>query len=499
MEYTIKTQPIEKTRCGCIIVGVFSNRQLTPSAARLDKASHGYIKKILRQGDLEKTFGQTLLLQQIPNVVSPRILLVNCGGKENFTPTHFKKIITKSIQILTTTPATNALSCLCEIPVTKHDLAWQLYQSVLATADTLYRFDELKNNTKKTPPHLRQLMFHVSENKKLNAAKQSLKTAQAVAEGIELTKNLGNLPANICTPTYLAKQAQHLSKQFKTIKTTVLNEADMKKLGMGALLSVSRGSKEPAKLIVLQYKGASSKEKPFAFVGKGITFDSGGISLKPSAAMDEMKYDMCGAASVLGTLQTCAKLALPVNVIGIIATSENLPGGQASKPGDIVKTMSGQTVEILNTDAEGRLVLCDALTYCKKFKPQTIIDIATLTGAMVIALGSHPTGMMSNNDKLANNLMVAGETSHDRVWRLPLWEEYQEIIDSRFADIANIGDRTAGSITAACFLARFTKDQAWAHLDIAGTAWKSGKEKGGTGRPVALLTQYLIDQSKQKK
>jgi leucyl aminopeptidase len=308
---------------------------------------------------------------------------------------------------------------------------------------------------------------------------------------------LGNLPGNICTPTYLAAKALALSKEHESIKTTVLEEKDMQKLGMGSFLSVTRGSEQPAKLITLEYSGAAKNRKPIVLVGKGITFDSGGISLKPGAEMDEMKYDMCGAASVLGTLQAIAEMGLKLNVVGVIPTCENMPSGKAIKPGDIVTSMSGQTIEILNTDAEGRLILCDALTYSAKFKPDTVIDIATLTGACVIALGHVASGMFSNEDTLAQELLAAGEQSHDRLWQLPLWEDYQPLLDSNFADMQNIGGRAGGTITAACFLARFTKDYRWAHLDIAGTAWKSGKEKGSTGRPVPLLTQYLINCSAQ--
>jgi leucyl aminopeptidase len=328
--------------------------------------------------------------------------------------------------------------------------------------------------------------------------KQALDQAIATVHGIDLAKTLGNLPGNICTPSYLAAKALALGKEFKAIKTTVLEEKDMQKLGMGSFLSVTRGSEQAAKLITLEYYGADKKQKPIVLVGKGITFDSGGISLKPGAEMDEMKYDMCGAASVLGTMQAIAKMGLKINVVGVIPTCENMPSGTATKPGDIVTSMSGQTIEILNTDAEGRLILCDALTYSAKFNPDTVIDIATLTGACVIALGHVASGLFANEDKLAQELLAAGEQSYDRAWQLPLWEDYQPLIDSNFADMQNIGGRAGGTITAACFLARFTKDYRWAHLDIAGTAWKSGKEKGSTGRPVPLLTQYLINRTNAK-
>src|SRR5690606_25789192 len=323
---------------------------------------------------------------------------------------------------------------------------------------------------------------------------RGLTLGSAIAKGVNLARNLGDLPGNICTPTYLANEAKRLARNQPRLSAKILEEKQTKELGMGALLSVSAGSDEPAKLIVLEYRGGGKNDAPVALVGKGITFDTGGISLKPGAGMDEMKYDMCGAASVLGTFQTLLELQLPLNVVGIIPASENMPNGRATKPGDIVTSMSGQTIEILNTDAEGRLVLCDALTYSERFKPKVVIDIATLTGACVIALGAHASGLYSNRDELAQALLAAGQQSNDRAWHMPLWDDYQKQLDSNFADMANIGGREGGSITAACFLSRFTKKFAWAHLDVAGTAWKSGSAKGATGRPVPLLVQYLLNQ-----
>jgi len=313
----------------------------------------------------------------------------------------------------------------------------------------------------------------------------------ALGAGMSLAKDLGNLPSNVCTPTYLAKQAQALAREFK-LKCEVLEQKDMERLGMGALLAVTKASPEPAKLIVLQYNGGPRKQKPVALVGKGITFDTGGISLKPAAEMDEMKYDMSGAGSVLGTLSAIAQMRLPINVVGVIPTCENMPGGKAVKPGDIVTSMSGQTIEILNTDAEGRLILCDALTYVERFEPDAVIDVATLTGACVIALGHVASGLFSNNDDLAQELLEAGQSGWDRAWRMPLWNDYDEQIKSPFADMANIGGRPAGSVTAACFLARYATKYKWAHLDVAGTAWRSGKDKGSTARPVPLLTTFLM-------
>jgi leucyl aminopeptidase len=331
----------------------------------------------------------------------------------------------------------------------------------------------------------------------LARASAGLEEGLAIAHGVSLAKDLGNLPPNVCTPTYLADQARELAKRYR-MKATVLEAEDMEKLGMGALLSVARGSAQPPKLIVLEHRGGAKAQKPVALVGKGITFDTGGISLKPASEMDEMKFDMCGAASVLGTLKAVGEMRLPINVVGVIPTTENMPGGRATKPGDIVTTMSGQTVEILNTDAEGRLILCDALTYASRFEPAAVIDIATLTGACVIALGHVASGLYANDEALAKEVLAAADAAFDRAWHLPLWDDYQEQLKSNFADFANIGGRPAGSVTAACFLARFTKKFRWAHLDIAGTAWKSGREKGATGRPVPLLTQFLLRRAGRK-
>ena len=324
--------------------------------------------------------------------------------------------------------------------------------------------------------------------------KRAVAHAQAISDGIDLTRTLGNLPGNVCTPTYLANQAKALGKSHKELDVEILEEKDMKALGMGALLSVSAGSAEPAKLIRMSYQGGKAKDKPHVLVGKGITFDTGGISIKPSPNMDEMKYDMCGAATVFGVMKAVVALQLPINLVCLVASAENMPSGTATKPGDIVTSMSGQTIEILNTDAEGRLVLCDALTYAEKFKPASVVDIATLTGACIVALGSNTSAVMGNNEELVQQLLSAGKQADDRAWELPLFDEYQEQLDSPFADMANIGGPKAGSITAGCFLSRYTKAYPWAHLDIAGTAWTSGgKDKGASGRPVPLLMQYLLN------
>ena len=363
-----------------------------------------------------------------------------------------------------------------------------------AAIDESYEVNSLKSD-KKASKNNYQINFQVNKLD-TNAIKLGIKEGHAIAEGMNLTKDLGNLPPNICTPTYLANQAKNIAKDFK-MKSTILSQKQIEKLKMGSFLSVAKGSRLEPKFIIIEHNKGKKSSKPVVLVGKGITFDSGGISLKPGAAMDEMKYDMCGAATVLGVMKTIGLLNLPLNVVGLIPACENMPDGLAVKPGDIVTSMSGQTIEILNTDAEGRLVLCDALTYAERYKPETVIDIATLTGACVIALGHHASAVFSKSDELANDLLAAGKKSIDKAWRMPLWDEYQPLLNSNFADIANIGGRAAGSITAACFLSRFTKKYSWAHIDIAGTAWNSGANKGATGRPVSLLSQFLMHKSKK--
>ncbi|MEW6313521.1 MAG: leucyl aminopeptidase [Pseudomonadota bacterium] len=494
MEFSIKTTAPEK--CPCVVVGVYEDGKLSDAAQALDRAAKRHLSALVKRGDLTGKLGSTLLLHDLPGTPCERVLLVGLGKQGNLEDKPYREAVRCAVRALNETGATEATLFLPELPVKQRNNAWNVTQAVLVAEEVLYRFDQLKSKKEENRRPLRKLHLNVAKADS-KTAQQALLHAQATAAGTKLAKNLGNLPGNICTPSYLAEQARALAKNH-AIKVQVLERKDMEKLGMGSFLSVTRGSHEPPKLIVLQYHGGGKKQKPVALVGKGITFDTGGISLKPGAEMDEMKYDMCGAASVLGTFQAAAAMKLPLNLVGIIPTCENMPGGSASKPGDIVKSMSGQTIEILNTDAEGRLILCDALTYAARFEPDVVIDIATLTGACVIALGHVASGLLSNDDRLADELLDAGNVSYDRAWRLPLWDDYQEQLRSPFADMANIGGRPAGTITAACFLARFTKQYRWAHLDIAGTAWRSGKEKGGTGRPVPLLSQFLIARAGSK-
>ena len=499
MEFSIKSGHPEKQRSACIIVGVFEPRRLSVAGEQLDQISDAWLSNLIRRGDIEGKPGQTLLLHNVPNTLCDRVLLVGCGKEREFNDNAYRKACATAAKTVNESGAMDAVSFLPELTVKGRDAYWKVRQAIEASRDALYVFDELKTDTNNERRPLRKLVLSVSSRRDLPAAEQALIDGNAIANGVDVARRLGNLPGNICTPTYLAEQAVELATQHDKLKVNVLDEADIEALGMGSFLSVAKGSREPAKLITMEYNGADDNSQPHVFVGKGITFDSGGISIKPSAAMDEMKFDMCGAASVIGLMHAVTELKLPINVVGIIPSCENMPDGLANKPGDIVTSMSGQTIEVLNTDAEGRLILCDALTYSERFNPATVVDIATLTGACVIALGAHATGLLGNHRGLANDLLNAGKFTGDRAWEMPLWDEYQEQLKSNFADIANIGGREAGTITAACFLSRFTKKLNWVHLDIAGVAWKNGAEKGATGRPVPMMTQYLLDKVASRK
>ncbi|HXU43303.1 MAG TPA: leucyl aminopeptidase [Burkholderiales bacterium] len=500
MEFSITALSPEAAKAGCVVVGVHSDKEqgkeLTPPARRIDQVTRGALRKAL--ADLPAKTGSTLLLRDLAGVTAERVLLVSLGARKDFGPAQFRDALRGAAAALRELGAKDAALFLVEAKVASQPLAWNVRHAVLGLRDAFYRFDQLKTKQQAAAPVLQRVVLPLSAKPPLS---QALAEAQAIADGTDLAKTLGNLPPNICTPTYLADEAKKLARQFK-LGVSILERADMQKLGMGALLAVTNGSHQPPKLIVLRYNGAAKSAKPraplLALVGKGITFDTGGISLKPAGEMDEMKFDMSGAGSVLGAIRALAGMKAPVNVIGIIPTCENMPGGQATRPGDIVTTLSGQTVEILNTDAEGRLILCDALEYAARFNPEAVIDIATLTGACVIALGHIATGLFANDQKLADEIRAAGEDAFDRVWQMPLWEEYQDQLRSNFADFANIGGRPGGAITAASFLARFTRKLRWAHLDVAGTAWKSGREKGSTGRPVPLLVRFALRHAGRK-
>jgi leucyl aminopeptidase len=503
LEFSIKNDNPEKLSGDCVIIGVYESRKLSVAAQKVDAASAGYISTILKRGDLDGKAESTLMLHNVPGTVSDRVLMVGLGKESDFSEKQYSKVVRASIKALNNGGASKVTSFLAELPVEKLSVKRKVALMTEVTMDTTYRFDAIKrkkDDAKKDDAKrgISNLGINIANASDVKDAKAGLAEGLALSAGVSLAKDLGNLPPNVCTPNYLAEQALAMGKKYD-FKVKILERDELKKLGMGSFLGVSQGSEEPPKFIIMQHLKGKKDQKPVVLVGKGITFDTGGISLKPGIEMDEMKYDMCGAASVIGTFKAIAEMGLPLNVVGLIPTCENMPDGRATRPGDVLTSMSGLTIEVLNTDAEGRLILCDALTYAESFEPSVVVDIATLTGACVIALGHHATGLFSNNDDLAYELLKAGETALDRAWHMPLWDDYQPLLDSNFADMANIGGRAAGSITAACFLSRFAKKFDWAHLDIAGTAWKSGKEKGGTGRPVPLLTEFLVNRANNLK
>ncbi len=496
MQFSVSRNPVAQEKTACAIVAVHATR-LSAEAQILDKLYQGHLSQAVKAGDLASKRGATLSLFMPKASNHKRVLLVQLGKEKTLSIIAFKSLMQSVAKAVHATNASNALSLLMSLNVDDSSpRAIARLQSTIFS-DSLYQYSETFSK-EKSVHKLKRITLHCSDNATLRQIQTGCAQGKAIASGMAVTKHLGDLPANICTPTHLADEAKAIKKGNKRLSVQVLNEAEMKKLGMGSLLSVSAGSAEQAKLIAMQYKGAAASKKPIVLIGKGITFDTGGISLKQGAGMDEMKFDMCGAATVLGLMKTLAELDLPINVVGIVAAAENMPGSKATKPGDVVTSMSGQTIEILNTDAEGRLVLCDALTYAARYKPDVVIDMATLTGACIVALGFEACGLMSNSDQLSADLLASGQASADRAWRLPIWDEYQSSLDSNFADMANIGSgRWAGAITAGCFLERFAKDYQWAHLDIAGVAWNMGKNKGATARPVPLLTEYLLRRAKQ--
>jgi leucyl aminopeptidase len=487
MQFSTKTSAPEKTRTGCAIVAIHGGK---PGAAAraIDGGAGGAIASALARGDLAAKAGSTLLVGMGGTI--ERTLLVSVGDEPLVSEKSFTEATRAAVRALAGTGARDAVSWLGEVEVTGRDLRWKTRTQALAARESAYRFDRMKSRRDTSPRGPAALAFGCDRAQSA-ALVAELKAATATADGMDLAKDLGNLPGNVCTPAYLADTAKKLGREHG-LKVEVLERKQMEALKMGALLAVAQGSALAPKLIVVRYEGAGPRQAPIVLVGKGITFDTGGISIKPAAEMDEMKFDMCGAASVLGTIRAIAALGAKVNLIGVIPTCENMPSGTATRPGDVVTSMSGQTVEILNTDAEGRLILCDALTYVERFKPAAVVDIATLTGACVVALGHHHSGLFTRSETLAAELAGAGRDAADTCWRMPLDDEYQDGLKSNFADMGNVGGRAGGAITAACFLARFAKAYDWAHLDIAGTAWKSGASKGSSGRPVPLLTRFVL-------
>ena len=498
---TARINPVAR-RTDCLVLGVYDRRELTPSAQRADEAAGGALGQVLADGDLSPAGGSTALVHRPPGLPAKRVVLVRLGARAALDDRAFRRAARSAARAVAGTGSRGAADLLAEAEVGAKvgvgDEAWRVRTVAEAYGDAAYRFGEGKSEKDAASgPSLRRVAIHSAGGgpDARAGARRAVAEAAAIDAGKCLARDLGNRPGNVCTPSHLAECAAALAEEFEAVATEVLEEERMRELGMGALLAVARGSREPPKLIVVEYAGGAADEAPVVLVGKGVTFDSGGISIKPAAAMDEMKFDMCGAASVLGAIRAAAELGLPLNVTSVVPAVENLPGGRACKPGDVVTSLSGQTIEILNTDAEGRLILCDAISYAERYDPDTVIDVATLTGACIIALGHVASGLFTNCRELGDALRAAAARSGDSCWELPVWPEYEEALKSNFADVANVGGRPAGSVTAAVFLSRFARERRWAHLDIAGTAWESGKNKGATGRPVPLLVQFLIDRA----
>jgi leucyl aminopeptidase len=496
MEFMAIVDAKARAASGCAVVGIYENGDLGIAARQIDKQLDGMIAKLQASGDFAAKLGDSVMLPLPAASSVARLLLIGLGSRASFGRKQYRKALLASAQALAKTGAGDAIVYLALESVAELDMQYRARSVAEVFCAHAYKIPDLKTAPKPKLKRVETLHVATADARGSKAAAEGLRIGAAIGSGVAFARDLANLPPNICTPTYMGSRALQLAKDFPSIKTRVLDEGGIKALKMGAFLAVTQGSEEPPRLIVCEYRGARKSSAPICLVGKGITFDSGGISLKDPPAMDEMKFDMSGGSSVLGTMRAIAELKLPINVVTIVAAAENMPSGGAVKPADIVTTMSGQTVEILNTDAEGRLVLCDAITYSRRFKPAAVIDVATLTGACVIALGNHVSGLMSNSESLAHELESAGLRADDRAWRMPIGEEYVDQLKSNFADIANVGGREGGACTAASFLWKFTKDLEWAHLDVAGTAWLSGAAKGSTGRPVPLLVDFLIQRAK---
>lgn len=502
MEFSTHTSvSIHQVKTSALSVGIFTDGVLSPAADVIDRASNGAIRAVMKTEFTGKV-ASTLVLRNLAGVAAARVILVGLGKQSDYSARILARAELAFASYCVQARVTEATSTLVSIACPDTSITDRARSAAAAASEAIYHYDaSFGKPDPDARPKLKKLSVLVSRSD-VAATDLGLRQGAALGEGVSMARTLGNLPGNICTPTYLGETAKKLGREFKSIKVSVLDAKQIAALGMGSFLSVSKGSDQPPRFIVMHYKGktpvktsAKTTRGPTVLIGKGITFDSGGVSIKPAATMDEMKFDMCGAASVLGTFRALAMLELNDEVIGLIPTCENLINGSANKPGDVVTSMSGQTIEILNTDAEGRLILCDALTYAERFKPAAVIDIATLTGACVVALGGVNSGLFSKDDALAESLLKAGKQAGDPAWRMPLDDAYQEQLKSNFADMANIGGQPAGAVTAACFLSRYAKAYRWAHLDIAGTAWKGGAAKGSTGRPVPLLLQFLLNQA----
>jgi len=495
MQFHATRSSASSLRTACAVVGIYEKGELSAAANALDQKSGGAIRRVIKRGDFSGKAGTVLPIPELPATPAERALLVGLGARAEFNRKTYRRAVAGAVEWLARSGARDAVLYLSQERIPEVDAYYAARFAVESVAATLYRIPDLKSGKKPPKTRLARVGVAVGDKGELAPARRGLDDGQGIAAGMALTRDLGNLPANVCTPTYLASRARQMAREHKQVRARILEQADIKRLKMGSFLSVTRGSEQAPKLIVIEYRGGKTSEAPVALVGKGITFDSGGISLKPGLGMDEMKYDMGGAASVFGAIEALATIGAKINVVGVVPSCENMPSGRATKPGDIVTSMSGKTIEVLNTDAEGRLILCDALTYSRKFKPRAVVDIATLTGACVIALGAHYSGLFSNDEGLAQDLDAAGRRADDRAWHMPIAEVYAEQLKSNFADMANIGGREAGAVTAACFLWKFTDGLKWAHLDIAGTAWLSGARKGSTGRPVPLLVDWLLSQA----
>ena len=491
MKFTLDTTPAPELETACLVIGVFEQTPLQGSAKLVDQASNGALQQLIESGDVDPFWKHTTMLHGLKGVSAKRILVVGCGEPEKFNAVRYDNICTSAGAFLRDHATTSAHICLHELEAGDRDEFWRLRQAAVNADRANYRYTATKPPKEDDNEPLLSASFNAGDE--MQAA---LDEAKGLAKGYLRSRELGNLPPNICNPAYIAEIAREIAINYDNVSVEILGQDEMASLKMSALLAVGRGSVNESKLIILKYKGKDEDSQPVVLVGKGITFDTGGISLKPGPNMEQMKFDMGGATSVIGAFEAVAEMQLPINVICVVAAAENMPDGNAYRPGDVLTSMSGKTIEVLNTDAEGRLVLCDALTYSQRFKPIALIDVATLTGACVVALGHHASAIMSKHDDLADELIEAGQTAVDRGWRLPIWDDYQPQIKSTFADMKNVGGMAAGSITAGCFLSRFTEGQRWAHIDCAGSTWIWGDDKGSTGRPVGLLTQFLINQAK---
>lgn len=497
MKLVVKNQSLNSLSTNCIVIPLL-DKKLTPTGLELDQKLNGELSTLIRNGTQLKKAGDSTLMHthSSKHLKSDSIFILNLGSSKKLSHDGFKTYWEKATQTLKSNYFKHITIAFNEVDLADNKTSVEqfVHTTAIELGQMSYLYEEYKSKPKSSD--LSHIIFYCSEKqkKKYSAA---IKQASAIINGMCLTKNLGNCPPNVCTPAYLAKQAKLLEKAHGKICAKILNDSELKKIGANTILAVGKGSVNKPKLIIMEYKGAATSEKPYVFVGKGITFDTGGNNIKvPYLNMLGMKYDMCGAATVYGVVQAAAELKLPINVIGVVAAAENMPGGEAYKPADIVTSLSGKTIEVLNTDAEGRLVLCDALTYVEKYKPKAVIDIATLTGAMITALGDKASGLFSNNQKLADKLVQAAQSSRDKIWQMPIWDEYKTALNSDYADLANLGDAKAGSITAACFLSFFAEKYPWAHLDVAGTASaRASKTEKATGRPVRLLVEYLLQQS----